>query len=88
MSLLPVSASVLPRAAYTGSPAATGCEAGRLITAATALLPLLARGERIATAQLRRVMEEAFGGSDAEGRWSWKLAYEACEAAQVLFLRR
>jgi hypothetical protein len=49
---------------------------------------LLARGERIATAQLRRVMEEAFGGSDAEGRWSWKLAYEACEAAQVLFLRR
>src|SRR3546814_13965825 len=33
-------------------------------------------------------MEQAFGGSDAEGAWSWKDAYEACEAAQVLFLRK
>ena len=88
MSLLPVSASALPRAAHARPPAAADSEPSRLITAATALLPLLVRGERIATARLRRVMEEAFGGSDAEGRWSWKLAYEACEAAQVLFLRR
>ena len=88
MSLLPVSASALPRAAHARPTAATDSEPSHLITAATALLPLLARGEGIATAQLRRVMEEAFGGSDAEGRWSWKLAYEACEAAQVLFLRR
>src|SRR3546814_9526295 len=33
-------------------------------------------------------MEEAFDGSDAEGFWSWKDAYEACEAAQVLFLKK
>ena len=33
-------------------------------------------------------MEQAFGGSDAEGAWNWKLAYDACEAAQVLFLRK
>jgi predicted RNA methylase len=33
-------------------------------------------------------METAFGGSDAEGAWDWKTAYDACEAAQVLFLRR
>src|SRR3546814_15698173 len=33
-------------------------------------------------------MEQAFGGTDAEGAWSWKDAYEACEAAQVLFLRK
>jgi hypothetical protein len=26
--------------------------------------------------------------SDAEGAWDWKTAYDACEAAQVLFLRR
>jgi hypothetical protein len=30
----------------------------------------------------------AFGGSDAEGAWTWKTAYDACEVAQVLFLRK
>src|SRR5262245_14872224 len=33
-------------------------------------------------------MITAFGGSDAEGAWDWKTAYEACEAAQILFLRK
>jgi hypothetical protein len=33
-------------------------------------------------------MEAAFGGSDAEGAWIWKDAYEALEAAQILFLRK
>ena len=33
-------------------------------------------------------MSAAFGGSDAEGAWGWKTAYDACEAAQVLFLRK
>ncbi len=33
-------------------------------------------------------METAFGGSDAEGHWDWKTAYEACEVAQILFLRK
>ncbi|HUZ11488.1 MAG TPA: strawberry notch family protein, partial [Caulobacteraceae bacterium] len=37
---------------------------------------------------LRAAMEAAFGASDAAGTWVWKDAYEACEAAQVLFLRR
>jgi uncharacterized protein (DUF927 family) len=32
-------------------------------------------------------MTSAFGGSDAEGAWDWKTAYDACEAATVLFLR-
>ena len=30
----------------------------------------------------------AFGGSDATGAWDWKAAYDACEAATVLFLRK
>jgi len=30
----------------------------------------------------------AFSGSDAEGAWNWKIAYDACEAATVLFLRK
>ena len=33
-------------------------------------------------------METAFCGTDAEGAWVWKDAYEALEAAQVLFLRK
>jgi hypothetical protein len=33
-------------------------------------------------------METAFGASDAEGAWAWKEAYEACEVAQLLFLRK
>jgi len=34
--------------------------------------------------ELRSWMHTAFGGSDAEGRWSWKDVYEAQEAAFVL----
>src|SRR6478672_1967476 len=33
-------------------------------------------------------MENAFGASDADGGWDWKTAYDACEAATVLFLRK
>ena len=33
-------------------------------------------------------METAFAGSDADGAWDWKSAYDACEAATVLFLRK
>ena len=33
-------------------------------------------------------MTESFGASDAAGAWSWKDAYEAAEAAVVLFVQR
>ena len=33
-------------------------------------------------------MTRAFGASDAQGAWVWKDAYEASEAAAVLFLQR
>ena len=33
-------------------------------------------------------MTKAFGGSDATGAWVWKDAYEAAEAAVVLFVQR
>jgi hypothetical protein len=56
--------------------------------AARRLLPDLERGRRIDAAILRAAMEHAFGGSDAEGAWDWKTAYDSCEAATVLFLRK
>ncbi len=39
-------------------------------------------------ATLRAAMESAFGASDTAGAWDWKGAYDACEAATVLFLRK
>ncbi|WP_298745349.1 strawberry notch-like NTP hydrolase domain-containing protein [uncultured Brevundimonas sp.] len=56
--------------------------------AAGALLPLLVQGVPVDARALRAAMEAAFQGSDAHGLWDWKDAYEACEAAQLLFLRR
>ncbi|WP_284198725.1 hypothetical protein, partial [Azospirillum oryzae] len=62
--------------------------AAGLLAAAERLLPALERGRAIDAGTLRAAMTAAFGGSDAEGAWSWKLAYDASETAQVLFLRR
>ncbi|RUW49249.1 methylase [Mesorhizobium sp. M1A.F.Ca.ET.072.01.1.1] len=52
------------------------------------LVPHLERGQRIEAAVLRSAMEASFGASDANGAWDWKMAYDACEAATVLFLRK
>jgi hypothetical protein len=57
--------------------------AAKILAVAEALQPALAAGQTIDTGLLR-----AFGGTDATGAWDWKLAYEACEAAHVLFLRK
>ncbi len=62
--------------------------AARILAVAAALQPDLAQGFQIDALRLRLEMERAFGGSDAAGAWDWKLAYEACEVALVLFLRK
>lgn len=59
-----------------------------VFTAAGLLLPHLERGQRVDAATLRGAMEAGFGASDATGAWTWKIAYDACEAATVLFLRK
>jgi predicted RNA methylase len=59
-----------------------------IVRAAQLLLPDLEQGRTMDAHALRAAMQAAFGASDAEGAWSWKDAYEACEAAQVLFLRK
>ena len=58
------------------------------VRAARRLLTDLERGRRIDAAVLRSAMEAAFGASDAAGVWNWKTAYDVCEAATVLFLRK
>ncbi|MBM2323175.1 MULTISPECIES: strawberry notch family protein [Marivita] len=62
--------------------------AAAILSVAKALQTDLAQGFQIDALRLRLEMERAFGGSDAIGAWDWKLAYEAGEAALVLFLRK
>jgi predicted RNA methylase len=71
--------------APTSSPRSTS---SGILEAARLLLPDLERGRRIDAGVLRSAMETAFGASDAAGAWDWKTAYDACEAATVLFLRK
>ena len=59
-----------------------------LFEAAKALLPVLTAGRPLDKNALRDAMTRAFGATDAEGAWVWKDAYEAAEAAVVLFLQR
>jgi hypothetical protein len=59
-----------------------------VVRAARQLLTDLERGRRIDAAVLRGATEAAFGASDATGAWNWKIAYDACEVATVLFLRK
>jgi hypothetical protein len=57
--------------------------ASAIVAAARLLLPHLERGRRIDAPMLRAAMESAFGASDADGAWTWKAGYDACEAATV-----
>ena len=84
MTMIPASAAA-PLAAplpHVPDPSAA------IFQAAQRLLPHLERGQRIDAPILRATMEAAFGASDTTGAWDWKSAYEACEVATVLFLRK
>lgn len=76
-------AAVLLPAPVSGTAPAVG-----ILAAAQHLLPHLEQGRSVDAATLRAGMESAFGASDAAGAWDWKSAYDACEAATVLFLRK
>ncbi len=62
--------------------------ASTVLAAARDLLEHLEQGQRVDAAMLRAAMETAFGASDASGAWDWKSAYDACEVATFLFLRK
>lgn len=70
------------------APAAPVARPPAILSAAQSLLAHLERGERVDTSLLRAAMETAFCASDSAGAWDWKAAYEACEVATVLFLRK
>ena len=79
----PLPAAIDPPASPVRPPAGDA-----LFVAAQALLPVLEAGRPLDAATLRNAMTEALGASDATGGWVWKDAYEAAEAACVLFLQR
>jgi len=84
MLLSPAALTATRSTAPTSSP-----DPGAALLAAARLLFADLEGGRAFDSQtLRNAMSAAFGGSDAEGAWNWKTAYDACEAAQILFLRK
>lgn len=89
MNIVSTASIVARTAASLAAPAQDGVNNAQAIyQAAMRLLPFLEQGEPVTTAALRTAMTTRFGGSDAQGFWVWKDAYEALEVAQVLFLRR
>ena len=58
-----------------------------LLTAARTLFPVLEAGRALDAPVLREAMTGAFGATDSQGAWVWKDAYEAAEAALVLFIQ-
>ncbi len=48
----------------------------------------LNKGEILKPTLLQHIMNESFGGSNAEGFWDWRHAYDCCESAAVLFIRK
>ncbi|MDG4890028.1 MULTISPECIES: strawberry notch family protein [unclassified Mesorhizobium] len=88
MNIVSTTSAAARTAAPLATPAPAAIDNGQAIyQAAMQLLPFLEQGNAITTSALRVAMTGSFGGSDAEGFWVWKDAYEALEAAQVLFLR-
>jgi hypothetical protein len=65
-----------------------GRRAADTLAAARALLPHLARSRSLDRKLFSTVMTTVFGGTDAEGVWDWRDAYDAAEAATVLQIRR
>ncbi|BAV52867.1 methylase/helicase (plasmid) [Mesorhizobium loti] len=89
MNIVSTPSTIARTAASLAAPAQYAVNNAQAIyRAAPRLLPFLEQGEPVTTATLRTAMTTSFGGSDAQGFWVWKDAYEALEVAQVLFLRR
>ncbi|RYE97891.1 MAG: methylase, partial [Oxalobacteraceae bacterium] len=58
------------------------------ITAAKAVADTIARNGSLQRETLLWVMEQAYGGSSADGRWSLRDAYDMLELAEVMHLAK
>lgn len=86
--MIQIPSDAAPGAALPSPVSGFAGRAAALLAAATRLVTTLEAGRQIDASELRAAMNHAFGGSDAEGAWDWKTAYDACEAAVTLFLRK
>jgi len=86
MNFLPISLAAPAADVPFARSAADAAQA--LTSAARTISTHLEQGRIVDAQSLRTAMTDAFGGSDAQGAWDWKSAYDACEAAQLLFLRK
>jgi hypothetical protein len=75
-----------PLPLFPAAPAAD--KAANTLAAARALAPQLNRSRPLDRRLVAATLTTCFGGSDAEGVWLWRDAYDAIEAALVLQLRR
>jgi hypothetical protein len=73
---------------FTAAGDASDHRAANLLAAARALTPQLNRSRPLDRRLVANVMTTTFGGSDTEGAWLWRDAYDAVEAALVLQIRR
>ena len=87
-SVSTVDAPARPPATFPAPAAEPIRTADALLAAARSLLPALESGRPLDASTLRGAMTRAFGGTDAGGSWAWKDAYEAAEAAVILFVKR
>jgi hypothetical protein len=80
--------AMLPLFAAAAASDPASHKAANVLAAARALAPQLNRSRALDRRLVANTMTMAFGGSDAEGAWIWRDAYDAVEAALVLQLRR
>ena len=78
----------LPLFAQTQVSGSAADKAANILAAARAMVPHLNRSRALDRKLVAGVMTMSFGGSDADGAWCWRDAYDAMEAAVVLQLRR
>jgi len=80
--------AMLPLFATAGASDPAAHKAANILAAARALTPQLNRSRTLDRRLMANTMTTTFGGSDADGAWIWRDAYDAVEAALVLQLRR
>ncbi len=59
-----------------------------ITTVGLAISQLIVQGQQISPQKISHLMSAALGGTDAEGRWQWKDAYEATEVGILIYLRQ